>query len=90
MSEEKNKDFTGGAPLGAVSIRTAPRGGAGGGVDMPGGMLGAPLNRVPTTPHGPTIGAFNTTISPSVRSALSKLTPSLAAGVRSVVARKRW
>ena len=89
MSEEKNKDFTGVAPLGAVSIRTAPRGGAGGGVDMPGGMLGAPLNRVPTTPHGPTIGAFNTTLSPSVKAALATGGSERAEYVRDVLARKR-
>ena len=81
--------FTG-SKAGIPAARVIARGGQGGGKEMPPGTLGAPLNRVPTTPHGPTIGAFNTTISPSVRSALSKLTPSLAAGVRSVVARKRW
>jgi hypothetical protein len=89
MSEEKNKDFTGGAPLGAVSIRTAPRGGQGGGKEMPPGTLGAPLRRTPTTPHGPTIGAFATDISPSVKAALAAGPSERAERVRAVVARKR-
>jgi hypothetical protein len=89
MSEEKNKNFSGVAPLGAVAIRTAPRGGQGGGVDMPGGMLGAPLRRTPTVPHGPTVGAFATDISPSVKAALATGPSERAERVRAVVARKR-
>jgi hypothetical protein len=81
--------FTG-SKAGIPAARVIARGGQGGGVDMPSGILGAPLHRTPTTPHGPVVGAFATDISPTVRAALGKLTPSLAAGVRSVVARKRW
>jgi hypothetical protein len=59
-------------------------------ITVPGLLGAAPLHRTPTTPHGPTVGAFATDISPTVRAALPGLGPEKAARVRDVVARKKW
>ena len=83
-----NNQFTG-EKVGIPAARVIARGGQGGGKEMPGGMLGAPLRRTPTTPHGPTVGAFVTSVSPTVRAALPGLGEEKAARVRAVVARKR-
>ena len=87
-SDRNRPQFTGAKP-GIPAERIIARGGQGGGKEMPGGMLGAPLRRTPTTPHGPTVGAFVTSVSPTVRAALPGLGEEKAARVRAVVARKR-
>jgi len=87
-SDCNRPQFTGAKP-GIPAERIIARGGQGGGKEMPGGMLGAPLRRTPTTPHGPTVGAFVTSVSPTVRAALPGLGEEKAARVRAVVARKR-
>jgi len=58
-------------------------------VTVPGILGAAPLRRTPTVPHGPTVGAFVTSVSPTVRAALGKHGTEKAARVRDVVTRKR-
>jgi hypothetical protein len=54
------------------------------------GLLGnAPISSTPTTPRGPVIGAFDTTLSPSVKSALATGGAERASYVRDVLRRKR-
>jgi hypothetical protein len=63
-----------------------------GGKEIPGGLgllSNAPISRVPSAPRGPVIGAFDTTLSPSVKSALATGGSERAEYVRDVLARKR-
>ena len=80
--------FTG-SKAGIPAARVIARGGQGGGKEMPSGMLGAPLRRTPSVPHGPTVGAFATDISPTVRAALPGLGEEKSARIRAVI-RKKW
>jgi hypothetical protein len=75
----------GGTPAPRVFVDEGQPGGRE--IVTPGILSGEPLNRTPATP--PTIGAFNTSISPSVKSALAKGPSERAERVRAVVARKR-
>jgi hypothetical protein len=84
---DHNRQFPAAKP-GIPADRIIARGGQGGGKEMPPGMLGAPLRGTPTTPHGPTVGAFATDISPAVRAALPGLGPEKAGRVRDVLRRK--
>jgi hypothetical protein len=79
----------GGTPAARVFITEGQPGGRE--IKVPGLLGAAPLHRTPTTPHGPTVGAFATDISPTVRAALPGLGEEKAARVRDVVTRKgRW
>jgi hypothetical protein len=82
------KNRFGGTPAPRVFIDEGQPGGR----EIPGGLgllSNAPINRVPTTPHGPTIGAFSEKISPSVLSALKTGGTARAEYVKDVLARKR-
>ena len=84
--------FTGekaGVPAARVIVDEGQPGGRE--VTVPGILGAAPLRRTPSVPHGPTVGAFATDISPAVRAALPGLGEEKAARVRDVVTRKgRW
>ena len=83
--------FTGVAPAGLIK-QVFVDAGQPGGREIPGGLgllSNAPISRVPTTPHGPTIGAFSEMISPAVEAALARGPEERAERVRAVVARKR-
>ena len=83
-SSNNNQQFTGkkeGIPAARVFVDEGQPGGRE--VKVP-GILGKPLQPAPHAyPSSPGI-------TPTLKADLGKLTPSLAAGVRSVVARKRW
>jgi hypothetical protein len=79
----------GGTPAPRVVV---PNEGQPGGREIPGGLgllSNAPISRVPSAPRGPVIGAFDTILSPSVKSALATGGSERAEYVRDVLARKR-
>jgi hypothetical protein len=81
MADDR-RQFSGVPVSGGAAPRVVVRGGQGGGEEMPEGILGVPLRPSPHGNPGPT------SVSASVRNALPKLTPSLAAGVLAVVRKK--